>query len=64
MSQLLVDDALVDDMAACLLAVRRALMHIAEQHPDMDTSAIDDLLRRYEAEAGRKPPSVEPEGDS
>lgn len=40
-------DALLDDMASALTALRRWLMEVAEQHPDMDTSALDDLLRRH-----------------
>lgn len=62
MSQLIMDDGLLDDMAACLRAVRMAFMHIAEEHPDMDTSALDGLLRRYTTETGREPPFRAPEG--
>jgi hypothetical protein len=42
-------DELADDMAACLKGLRGYFMQIAEEHPDMDTSAIDDLLKRHRA---------------
>lgn len=51
MSRLVSDETLLDDMAAALLALRKYFMQIAEQHPDMDTSVLDGLLRRYEQEA-------------
>jgi hypothetical protein len=40
-------EALLMDMANAILTMRRYFMGVAEQHPDMDTSALDDLLRRY-----------------
>ncbi len=58
MSQLLVDEGLVDDMAAALSVIRQWFMGIAEEHAGMDTAALDDLLKRYRAETGRRPPSI------
>jgi hypothetical protein len=55
MSRLVEDDALLDDMAAALKALRGWLMQIAEQHPEMDAGALDDLLRRYNAEMDGRP---------
>lgn len=45
-------DELLDDMARTLKALRGYFMEIAEQHPEMDTSALSDLLRRYDALRG------------
>jgi hypothetical protein len=42
-------EELLDDFASALTALRQWLMQIAEQHDEMDTSALDDLLRRYKA---------------
>jgi hypothetical protein len=56
MSHLLADDALLDDMAAAVFAIRSYFMQLAEQHPEMDTAGLDDLLRRYRDETGHEPP--------
>lgn len=45
-------EELLDDMARTLKALRGYFMQIAEEHPDMDTSALSELLRRYEALRG------------
>lgn len=45
-------EELLDDMASALRGLRGYFMQIAEQHPDMDTSALSDLLRRYDSLRG------------
>ena len=45
-------EELLDDMARTLKALRGYFMEIAEQHPDMDTTALSDLLRRHEVLRG------------
>jgi hypothetical protein len=52
MSTLIDDDALLDDMYRTLKVLRTLFMRMAEEHPDMDTAALDGLLKRYEAETG------------
>lgn len=50
MSALIEDDALLDDMAAALRAIRGWLMEVGEQHASLNAQALDDLLRRYKTE--------------
>lgn len=59
MSRLLEDDSLLDDMASALSAFRGWLSEQAEHYPDMDNSGLDEILARYTAETGRRPPRVE-----
>lgn len=37
-----------DDLARAVRGLRGYFMQMAEQHPDMDTSALDALLARYD----------------
>jgi hypothetical protein len=46
-----VDAALLDDMAALLRALRGPLAESRDQHPELDATEIDELLRRYDAGA-------------
>jgi hypothetical protein len=52
-SGLVVDDALLDDMARTLYVLRVWLMQMGEEHPDLDASVVDGLLTRYREETGR-----------
>lgn len=45
-------EEVAEDMARTLRVLRGYFMQMAEEHPDMDTSVIDGLLRRYDALRG------------
>lgn len=48
-----------EDMARTIRALRSYFMEIAEQHPDMDTSALDAIVRRYDRLMADDEPSGE-----
>jgi hypothetical protein len=48
------DAALVDDMAAVLRMLRGRLVESSEDHPELDATRIDELLRRYDVAAPRR----------